>query len=169
MTDPIPENLAESTGRRFARRMAAFYASVFIALGVHMPFLPVWFAAKGLDPQTIGVVLALPMILRLVAIPLVTRMADRQDALRLVILAATLAALAGFSALGLVAEPQAIGALYAVSSAFMLLFVLSDVYACAAWRHTGGLTARSGSGDRRPSSQPISRPAICSTSSPPAT
>ncbi len=130
MTDPIPDNLTESTGRRFAQRMAAFYASVFIALGVHMPFLPVWFAAKGLDPQTIGVVLALPMILRLVAIPLATRRADRQNALRLVILAATLVALAGFSALGLVDEPQAIGALYAVSAtAFMLLFVLSDVYA----------------------------------------
>jgi MFS transporter, PPP family, 3-phenylpropionic acid transporter len=130
MTDPIPDNLAESTGRRFVQRMAAFYASVFIALGVHMPFLPVWFAAKGLDPQTIGVVLALPMILRLVAIPLATRMADRQNALRLVILAATLVAFAGFGALGLVAGPQAIGAIYAVSAtAFMLLFVLSDVYA----------------------------------------
>ena len=29
--------------------MALFYASTFIALGVHLPFLPVWLAAKGLD------------------------------------------------------------------------------------------------------------------------
>jgi PPP family 3-phenylpropionic acid transporter len=77
--------------------MALFYASVFIALGVHLPFLPVWLAAKGLDPQTIGVVLAMPMILRLFAIPLATRAADRRDALRAVIMAATLVALAGFA------------------------------------------------------------------------
>ena len=47
-----------------------------------LPFLPVWLAAKGLDPQTIGIVLAVPMILRLLAIPMATRVADRHDALR---------------------------------------------------------------------------------------
>jgi len=110
--------------------MALFYASVFIALGVHLPFLPVWLAAKGLDPQTIGVVLAMPMILRLFAIPLATRAADRRDALRAVTMAATLAALAGFATLGMIAHPLAIAVLYALAAtAFMLLFVLSDVYA----------------------------------------
>jgi hypothetical protein len=54
MTETKPDNPQEpanpqaAEGRHFARRMAAFYASVFVALGVHMPFLPVWFAAKGL-------------------------------------------------------------------------------------------------------------------------
>jgi MFS transporter, PPP family, 3-phenylpropionic acid transporter len=130
MTETKPDNPQEAEGRHFARRMAAFYASVFVALGVHMPFLPVWFAAKGLDPQTIGVVLAMPMILRLFAIPMATRLADRYDAPRAVIMAATLAALAGFGTLGLVRGPQTIGVLYAVSAtAFMMLFVLSDVYA----------------------------------------
>ena len=79
--------------------MALFYASTFVALGVHLPFLPVWLAAKGLEPQTIGVVLAMPMILRLFAIPVATRAADRHDALRAVIMAATLVALVGFGAL----------------------------------------------------------------------
>ena len=78
----MPSNPQELAGSHFVRRMALFYASVFIALGVHLPFLPVWLAAKGLDPQTIGVVLAMPMILRLFAIPLATRAADRHDALR---------------------------------------------------------------------------------------
>jgi PPP family 3-phenylpropionic acid transporter len=110
--------------------MAVFYACVFVALGVHMPFLPVWLAAKGLEPQAIGVVLALPMILRLFAIPLATRAADRRDALRAVILAATLVALVGFAALGITTNTRAIAVLYALSAtAFMLLFVLSDVYA----------------------------------------
>src|SRR6185503_8296442 len=126
----MPSNPQELAGTHFARRMALFYASVFIALGVHLPFLPVWLAVKGLDPQTIGVVLAMPMILRLFAIPLATRAADRRDALRAVIMAATLVALAGFATLGMTANPLAIAVLYALAAtAFMLLFVLSDVYA----------------------------------------
>ena len=122
-----PQELAAS---RFARLMALFYASTFVALGVYMPFLPVWLAAKGLEPQTIGVVLAMPMILRLFAIPIATRAADRRDALRAVIMAAALAALLGFGALAFTSGTAAIAVLYALSAtAFMLLFVLSDVYA----------------------------------------
>ena len=126
----MPSNPQELAGTHFVRRMALFYASVFIALGVHMPFLPVWLAAKGLEPQTIGVVLATPMILRLFAIPMATRTADRRDALRAVIMAAALTALVGFGTLGVTADTLAIAVLYALSAtAFMLLFVLSDVYA----------------------------------------
>lgn len=110
--------------------MALFYASTFVAMGVHLPFLPVWLAAKGLTPQVIGVVLALPMILRLFAIPLATRAADRRGALRAVIMAATLAALVGFAALGVTTGTSTIAVLYPLAAtAFMLLFVLSDVYA----------------------------------------
>jgi MFS transporter, PPP family, 3-phenylpropionic acid transporter len=110
--------------------MALFYACLFVALGVHMPFLPIWLAAKGLDPRTIGIVLALPMMLRLVAIPLATRASDRRDALRSTITAATLAALIGFAALAFTTHTLAIAALYPLAAtAFMLLFVLSDVYA----------------------------------------
>ena len=118
------------TGSRFARRLALFYASLFVALGVQLPFLPVWLSAKGLDAQTIGVVLALPMILRLFAIPMATRAADRHDALRAVIVVAAGAALAGYFALGFTAGALAIAVVYALAAtAFMPLFVLSDVYA----------------------------------------
>jgi PPP family 3-phenylpropionic acid transporter len=110
--------------------MALFYAATFIALGVHLPFLPVWLAAKGLAPQTIGVVLALPMVLRLFVIPLATRAADRHDALRMVIVVAALTALVGFGTLGVASGTPAIAMIYPLAAtAFMLLFVLSDVYA----------------------------------------
>jgi PPP family 3-phenylpropionic acid transporter len=126
----MPSNPQELAGGRFVRSMALFYASIFVALGVHLPFLPVWLAAKGLTPQTIGVVLALPMILRLFAIPLATRAADRRNALRAVIMAATLVALIGFAALGLTTSTSTIAVLYPLAAtAFVLLFVLSDVYA----------------------------------------
>ena len=108
----MPGNPQERIGSHFVRRMALFYASTFVALGVHLPFLPVWLAAKGLEAQTIGVVLAMPMILRLFAIPLATRTADRRDALRAVIMAAALAALVGFGALGFTTGTLAIAVLY---------------------------------------------------------
>src|SRR5262245_40124442 len=126
----MPSNPQELASRRFAQRMALFYASTFVAMGVHLPFLPVWLAAKSLTPQAIGVVLALPMILRLFAIPLATRTADRRGALRTVIIAATLVALTGFATLGVTTSTSAIAVLYPLAAtAFALLFVLSDVYA----------------------------------------
>src|SRR5262249_36501581 len=81
------------TGRAFAWRLAAFYAARFMGLGVQLPFLPVWFAAKRLDAAAIGFALAVPMVVRAFAIPLAARQADRHDALRaaLVIAAATAA------------------------------------------------------------------------------
>ena len=33
----------------FALRLSVFYGGLFVALGIQMPFLPVWLAAKGLD------------------------------------------------------------------------------------------------------------------------
>ncbi|MBX9776175.1 MAG: MFS transporter [Xanthobacteraceae bacterium] len=126
----MPSHPQERAGGRFVQRMALFYASTFIALGVHLPFLPVWLAAKGLAPQAIGVVLALPMVLRLFVIPLATRAADRHDALRMVVMLATLVALFGFGTLGFMTSTAAIAAIYPLAAtAFMLLFVLSDVYA----------------------------------------
>ncbi len=89
------------TGQSLAWRLAAFYAALFVGLGVQLPFLPVWLAAKGLDAGEIGVVLAIPMIVRVFAIPVATRAADRRDALRATIVVAATAAVAGYGAVGL--------------------------------------------------------------------
>src|SRR5258705_704608 len=86
-------------GSGFARRLKIYSAALFITLGVQLPFLPVWFAARGLDARQIGLALAIPMLARVVAIPVATRVADRHDALRAVILALTAGGLAGYCAL----------------------------------------------------------------------
>lgn len=123
-------NSQKPTGGDFARRLAFFYAALFVTLGVQLPFLPVWLAAKGLDAQTIGIVLALPMVVRLFAIPMATRIADRHDALKAVIVAAAGLTLAGFTMLAFAGGPLAIAAIYvAASTAQMPLFTLADVYA----------------------------------------
>src|SRR6266571_6502046 len=82
--------------RRPVFRLALFYAALFNALGVQLPFLPLWLAAKGLDAGAIGVVLALPMVVRVIVIPLAARGADRYDALRAVIAATAAAAVLGY-------------------------------------------------------------------------
>jgi MFS transporter, PPP family, 3-phenylpropionic acid transporter len=118
------------TGRAFAWRLAAFYAALFVALGVQLPFLPVWLAAKGLDAAEIGIVLAIPMIVRVFAIPVATRAVDRRDALRAAIVVAAAAGVAGYGAVGLAAGALAIMAAFALTSAFSTpLMPLADTYA----------------------------------------
>lgn len=122
------ENTRELTG--FAPRLAVFYAALFAALGVQLPFLPVWFAAKGLDAETIGLALAVPMLVRVFAIPMATRAADRRDALRAALVIAGLLAVAGYGALGLSEGPLTIMAVYAcAAAAYGAMMLLADAYA----------------------------------------
>jgi MFS transporter, PPP family, 3-phenylpropionic acid transporter len=122
----------------FAFRIATFYAALFIALGVQVPFLPLWLAAKGLDATLIGLVLSLPMIVRVFAIPLATRGADRHNALHTVIVIASAMAVLGYGALGLAQGVVAITLAYALASAFFTpLIPLADAYALRGLSQTG--------------------------------
>jgi MFS transporter, PPP family, 3-phenylpropionic acid transporter len=117
-------------GDGFAVRLSAFYAALFVTLGIQMPFLPVWLAAKGLDASAIGIVLAAPLILRMVTVPLVTGAADRWGALRGALMAATATAMAGYALLGLTERFWPILAMMALASAgFTSTFPLVDAYA----------------------------------------
>ncbi len=87
-------------GLGFAARLSALYAALFVLSGVQLPFFPVWLKAKGLDAATIGLVLAVPMVVRVVAIPFAARAADRRDALRATIVTACAFSVAGFALLG---------------------------------------------------------------------
>ncbi len=114
----------------FAWRLAAFYAALFAALGVQLPFLPVWFAARGLDADTIGLVLAVPMLVRVFAIPFATRGADRHDALRLAIVIAAGAAVLGYGTLAFAQGTAAITLVFALASvAYTPIMPLADTYA----------------------------------------
>src|SRR5947208_9292026 len=119
-----------SRGAGFAWRLAAFYAALFVALGVQLPFLPVWFAAQGLDAGAIGIALAIPQVVRVFSIPLATRNADRRDALRGALMIAAAAAALGYGALGLAHGALAIMAALALASAFYTpIMPLTDAYA----------------------------------------
>ena len=87
----------------FSLSLSLFYAALFSAFGVYMPFIPVWLAAKGLGPQEISICMALPMTVRLL-VPFWGFAADRLRNQRLVIAVclgvALLAGLALLSASG---------------------------------------------------------------------
>ena len=101
----------------FAPRLAAFYVAIFIVLGIHLPFFPLWLEAKGFSAGMIGFVLAIPMIVRVAAIPYVAREADRRDALRAAIIVTSIATVIGYGLLGLAGGLAVIVAAFALASA----------------------------------------------------
>jgi PPP family 3-phenylpropionic acid transporter len=100
----------------FAFRLATVYAAFFLFNGIQMPYLPAWLADRGLDAREIGVVLAVPMLARILAVPLATRLIDRHaGAETAAAVAATLSA-AAYAVMGFAYGLAAILAVYAVIS-----------------------------------------------------
>ena len=60
-----------------ATRLALFYGAVFAVLGILAPFWPVWLAARGLEAEEIGIVLAVVLAVRVFANPAIAHVADR--------------------------------------------------------------------------------------------
>lgn len=118
-------------------RLATLYAALFILPGIQMPFFPVWLKAKDLDARLIGIVLAAPIVARVLAIPIISREADRRGAVRDVLIVATLATVAGFTLVGLSTGAIAILITYTLTSLFSTpVMPLTETYALK------GLTAR---------------------------
>ena len=68
--------------KRFAVRLALFYAAMFTLVGAHLPFFPVWLRAVGIDASWIGIIIAVPAVTRFTVLPLVTSLAERHGSLR---------------------------------------------------------------------------------------
>ena len=47
-------------------RLAALHAATFVGVGVYLPFFPVWLRSKALDPAVIGLIVAIPIMVRIV-------------------------------------------------------------------------------------------------------
>jgi PPP family 3-phenylpropionic acid transporter len=78
-------------------RLAGYYGAAFALGGVLLPFWPTWLAARGLTRSQIGALLAAGMVARILATPLITRLADRTGARRRLIVALTIASFACWS------------------------------------------------------------------------
>jgi PPP family 3-phenylpropionic acid transporter len=114
----------------FAPRLAAFYAALFLLVGIQLPFFPLWLKAKGLEAQAIGIVLALPMVVRLFAVPAASWVVEKDGALRGTLIAATLATTAGYLLVGFAGSFATIALLYAVATAAAApIHPLAETYA----------------------------------------
>jgi PPP family 3-phenylpropionic acid transporter len=114
----------------FGLRLAVLYACLFAVIGIYVPFFPLWLKARGLDAGAIGIVLATPIVVRIVAVPLINRAVDRTGDLRRGLIAAPLASIAAYVVLGLWHE--FISILLAVALASLVsgpISSLADAYA----------------------------------------
>jgi MFS transporter, PPP family, 3-phenylpropionic acid transporter len=74
--------MTRGAARIYAIRAAAFSASFFFANGAYMPFFPIWLADKNLGPNEISIILALPLLIRILLTPLLVGIADLLPNLR---------------------------------------------------------------------------------------
>ena len=115
---------------RFVLKLALFYAAYFLFGGIQLPFFPLWLEARGLEAGTIGLVIAVPMLARVVAVPLITRAADRFRAIRAALVICAACGAVGMTLVGLVDGVVAILLTFTVAAvAVAPVLSLSDAYA----------------------------------------
>lgn len=68
--------------KRFTWSLSLYYTTLFLILGLQLPYLPLWIESRGLSATQISVILAIPMAVRLGATPAMTYLADRLPARR---------------------------------------------------------------------------------------
>jgi PPP family 3-phenylpropionic acid transporter len=123
-----PQSRAIADG--FGARLALFYAGLFVVVGIQLPYFPVWLQAKGLDAEAIGLVVATPILVRVVAVPIAARLADRHGALRQVLVASSAGAVIGYALVGWAEGLPAILASVALAAALAAPAIpLADAYA----------------------------------------
>lgn len=66
-------------------RTSAFYASFFTGSGAAVMFLPIWLSGKGITPEQIGIINAVPIVMILLFNLVIGRVADRASDWRQVI------------------------------------------------------------------------------------
>ena len=122
----------------FALRMATFYAAFFLFGGIQMPYLPAWLQARDLDAREIGIVLATPMLVRIIAVPLATRLIDRHGEVQIALAAAATLGAAGYALMGFAGGFIAILAAYAAISVVSApVLPLADSYGLRGLRARG--------------------------------
>jgi PPP family 3-phenylpropionic acid transporter len=96
----------------------ALYTALYCSFGAASPFMPSFMASHGIAPEQIGLIFAVSTGVRLVAAPIVGRIADRSQSLRLSVAICAIAA-------------AAVGAGYLAVSTFLGIFGIALLHAAA--------------------------------------
>lgn len=118
-SDPLPPATASpARGPRTSLKvaLAAAFATFYLPLGIQMPYLPLWLQHRGLGPQEIGIAIAVPLVTRLFATPVLGLLSDRLGRPR-----ATLTVLAAMTCVSL--------SLLAFSFDPLLIFIVTGLIA----------------------------------------
>lgn len=130
-----------SPARLFARidtRFALFYGAFYLGFGAYLPYMPVWYAERGLSPELIGLAAGAGMIGRVAVAPLGAFWSDRAARRRDAILAFSLASLGVFLAHIPAVNPVFILVLAGLSGAAVTGIVpLVDAFAMGEARRAG--------------------------------
>jgi PPP family 3-phenylpropionic acid transporter len=97
-------------------RAALASVAAFLVASVHLPYFPSWLSARGLSAEWIGIALAIPQLVRIVAAPVVSAIADRTGRPAPVMLACAALAFVAFAAMWAAPSPWLILTLIAVSA-----------------------------------------------------
>jgi len=98
-----------------AARLSLFYGAYFAAVGIQIPFWPVWLASRGIDAAGIGAVMAATATVKVLANPVLAHLADRWGERRRMMI-------------GLAAVGTAAFALFAVSREFWAILAVSVLF-----------------------------------------
>ena len=88
-----------TTANQFAVRLAIFYGASFLIVGAYIPYFPVWLDGRGLDKAQIAIILATPLLARIVFTPAITFLSDRFNNVRGVLIMLSWGTLASLIAL----------------------------------------------------------------------
>jgi len=69
-----------------AVRFSFYYAAIFLAVGIHLPFWPAWLKFRGLDAAEISLILSVGVWIRAFANPFIAHFADRSGANKKIIM-----------------------------------------------------------------------------------
>lgn len=72
-------------------RLGAYYAALFVAVGIHIPFWPLWLQSRGLSASEIGWVAAAGYLIRILASPVIGHLADHGGERRVLMIRLALA------------------------------------------------------------------------------
>lgn len=120
----------DPAARRFAIRTALFYSTILGLGGTYLPFFPVWLKAVGVEAAWIGMITAVPSLIRLSILPAVTRFAESRNLLRTTMVVGSILTFVGFYALGGLRQPLAILVVFVLTAIVWIpLSSLTDGYA----------------------------------------
>lgn len=114
------------------------YGTLFLGPGVYLPFFPVFLAAQGFSPELIGLVVGIPMAVRLFANPAAGVLSDRIGRPRRFLAVLGAGAALAFALMVVLPTPIAIIVLIAVATVFWgPLFPLTDAFGVRLARERG--------------------------------